>query len=56
VSPTKRSLFWLFRWQLSNRLLVALVIIGDGNLIAGVMVIICAYAGSLFITERAALR
>ena len=32
--------------------LVALLVIGDGHFIAGVLVMICAYAGSLFITER----
>src|SRR5215475_7369416 len=32
--------------------LVALFVIGHGHFIAGVVVMICAYAGSLFITER----
>ena len=32
--------------------LVALFVIGGGHFIAGVLVMICAYAGSLFITER----
>ena len=32
--------------------LVALIVIGGGHFIAGVLVMICAYAGSLFITER----
>jgi hypothetical protein len=32
--------------------LVALFVVGEGHFIAGVLVMICAYAGSLFITER----
>jgi hypothetical protein len=32
--------------------LVALFVVGGGHFIAGVLVMICAYAGSLFITER----
>lgn len=32
--------------------LVALIVVGGGHFIAGVLVMICAYAGSLFITER----
>jgi hypothetical protein len=32
--------------------LVALFVIGGGHFIAGILVMICAYAGSLFITER----
>ena len=32
--------------------LVALFVIGEGHFIAGIVVMICAYAGSLFITER----
>jgi hypothetical protein len=32
--------------------LVALLVMGDGHFIVGIMVMICAYAGSLFITER----
>ena len=32
--------------------LVALFVMGDGHFIVGVVVMICAYAGSLFITER----
>ncbi len=32
--------------------LVALFIVGDGHFIAGVVVMICAYGGSLFVTER----
>ena len=32
--------------------LVALFVVGKGHFIAGVLVMICAYAGSLFITER----
>jgi hypothetical protein len=32
--------------------LVALFVIGDGHIVAGALVMICAYAGSLFITER----
>jgi hypothetical protein len=32
--------------------LVALFVMGDGHLVAGVLVLICAYAGSLFVTER----
>ena len=32
--------------------LVALFVVGGGHFIAGVLVMICAYAGSLFISER----
>ena len=32
--------------------LVALIVVGGGHFIAGLLVMICAYAGSLFITER----
>ena len=32
--------------------LVALTVLGEGHFIAGVLIMICAYAGSLFITER----
>jgi hypothetical protein len=32
--------------------LVALFVVGGGHFIAGVLVMICAYAGSFFITER----
>ena len=32
--------------------LVAIVVLGEGHFIAGVMVMLCAYAGSLFITEQ----
>jgi hypothetical protein len=32
--------------------LVALFVVGGGHFIAGVLVMICAYAGGLFITER----
>ena len=32
--------------------LVALAVLGEGHFIAGVLIMICAYAGSLFITER----
>ena len=32
--------------------LVALFIVGDGHFIAGVVVMICAYGGSLFVTEQ----
>jgi hypothetical protein len=32
--------------------LVALFVIGEGHFIAGVVVMICAYVGSLFVTER----
>jgi hypothetical protein len=32
--------------------LVALLGVGEGHFIVGVLVMICAYAGSLFITER----
>ena len=32
--------------------LVALFVVGGGHFIAGVLVMICAYAGSSFITER----
>ena len=32
--------------------LVALAALGGGHFMAGVLVMICAYAGSLFITER----
>jgi hypothetical protein len=32
--------------------LIALFVIGGGHFIAGILVMICAYAGSLFITER----
>jgi hypothetical protein len=32
--------------------LVALFVIGDGHFIAGVVVMICAYVGSFFVTER----
>jgi hypothetical protein len=32
--------------------LVALFVVGGGHFIAGVLVMICAYAASLFITER----
>jgi hypothetical protein len=31
--------------------LVALTVLGKGHFVAGALVIICAYAGSLFITE-----
>jgi hypothetical protein len=32
--------------------LVALFVVGEGHFIAGILVMVCAYAGSLFITER----
>jgi hypothetical protein len=32
--------------------LVALFVMGDGHFIAGVLVMVCAYAGSLFVTDR----
>jgi hypothetical protein len=32
--------------------LVALFVVGGGHFIAGLLVVICAYAGSLLITER----
>jgi hypothetical protein len=32
--------------------LVALFVFGEGHFVTGVLVMICAYAGSLFITER----
>src|ERR1700730_14993452 len=32
--------------------LVALFVVGDGHFITGVFVLVCAYAGSLFVTER----
>jgi hypothetical protein len=32
--------------------LIALFVVGDGHLVAGILVLICAYTGSLFITER----
>jgi hypothetical protein len=32
--------------------LVALFVVGGGHFIAGLLIMICAYAGSLFITER----
>jgi hypothetical protein len=31
---------------------LALLVVGDGHFVAGTSVMICAYAGSLFITER----
>jgi hypothetical protein len=31
---------------------LALLVVGDGHFVAGTLVMICAYAGSLFITER----
>ena len=36
--------------------LVALFVVGEGHFIAGVLVMICAYAGSLFVTERLFVR
>ena len=35
--------------------LVALFVVGGGHFITGVLVMICAYAGSLFIAERLSL-
>jgi hypothetical protein len=32
--------------------LIALLVVGGGHFIAGLVIMICAYAGSLFITER----
>jgi hypothetical protein len=32
--------------------LIALFVLGGGHVVAGALVMICAYAGSLFITER----
>jgi hypothetical protein len=32
--------------------LVALFVLGEGHFVAGVLFMICAYAGSLFVTER----
>jgi hypothetical protein len=32
--------------------LIALFVVGEGHFIAGVLVMICAYAGSFFVTER----
>jgi hypothetical protein len=32
--------------------LVALAVFGEGHFVSGVLMMICAYAGSLFITER----
>ncbi len=32
--------------------LIAVFVLGEGHFVTGVMVMICAYAGSLFITER----
>lgn len=31
---------------------LALLVVGDGHFVAGTLAMICAYAGSLFITER----
>jgi hypothetical protein len=48
------SLAWLqFRLAIAEPLkLVALFVIGDGHFVAGVVVMICAYAGDLFVTDR----
>lgn len=32
--------------------LIAVFVLGEGHFVTGVVVMICAYAGSLFITER----
>ena len=32
--------------------LVAVALMGDGHLVTGALAILCAYAGSLFVTER----
>lgn len=53
LSPYQSLLILMVPLAITEPLkLVALAVLGEGHFIAGVLVMICAYAGSLFITER----